>query len=1005
MSTPRLFTIPIGAAFLDALAAGLWDRVGRDPLALAEAEVLLPTRRAVRAAADAFLRLGEGRPMLLPRLSSIADVDEEGLDLALGDETGVTEALDLPPAIPALRRQLQLTRLVMAYAGQLEADGVAAPRTPEQAVRLATALARLIDQIQSERLDVALLSTLAPEEYAAHWGLTLRFLEIITRVWPDVLIEQEVVDPVTRRDALMRAKAAAWLTRPPEAPVIVAGSTGSVPATAELMRVVMTLPRGAIVLPGVDLDMDDDGWSAVADDPAHPQHGLHRLLDRLDTPRGIIAPWRAEAEPASLARARLIREAMRPASTTGAWQGLTRDREKPSAAEAFAGVRRIEAANPREEAGAVAVLLREAVETPGRTAALVTPDRDLARRVSSELSRWDLVVDDSGGTPLAHSPPATLLRLLGEAALERAAPVPLLALLKHRLAAAGLVSDAFRHRVRRLDRGVLRGPRPAPGLSGVRDAVERADMAKETRDDLIAWFDRLADLLCPLFEAVAQDDVSIDAMVDAHLAAAEALASTDTEPGAAILWRGEAGLALARLFDGLRDASTDLGPIRGRDWPGLFEAVLEGRVVHPRYDPHPRIHILGALEARLLRFDRIVLGGLNEGTWPADPAPDPWMSRPMRRDFGLPPPERRIGLSAHDVAMALGAPEVILTRSLRVEGTPTVPSRWIARLETVARALGNGDAADGEAFAPWRAPLDWFAALDEPTHPEAVRPPAPCPPVEARPRRLSVTRVETWLRDPYSIYAARILGLEKLDELDAPPDAADRGQAIHDALDAFVSAYPRTLPLDALDRLLECGRASFAKHLDRPGVEAFWWPRFERVAHWFVATERERRADVSAIHTEQHGRLSLDGPAGPFMLTGVADRIERLASGGWSVIDYKTGAQPTRKALQVGKAPQLPLEALILARGGFEGLAPAAVEELAYWRVGGGDPPGKIEAVDTEVAALVDEAEAGLRHLIETFDNPATPYLAVPDYRRRPRFNDYDHLARVGEWAGEGEDG
>ncbi|NQW09723.1 MAG: double-strand break repair protein AddB [Alphaproteobacteria bacterium] len=1000
MSAPRLFTIPIGAAFLDVLAAGLWDRVGRDPLALTEAEVLLPTRRAVRAAADAFLRLGDGRPMLLPKLSSIADVEEEELDLALGHETGVAEALDLPPAIPALRRQLQLTRLVFAYADRLKDDGVPAPRTPEQAVRLATALGRLIDQVQSERLDTTRLSALVPEEYAAHWGLTLRFLEIVTQAWPEVLAAQGVVDPVTRRDALMRAKAEAWRAQPPEAPVIIAGSTGSVPATAELMRTVLSLPGGAIVLPGVDLAMDDDAWAAVADDPAHPQHGMHRLLDKLDTLRGAIAPWRATADQTTPARVRLIGEAMRPAATTGAWQALTHDRDRPPVAEAFAGLRRIEAASPREEAGAIALLLREVVETPGRTAALVTPDRTLARRVASELTRWDLTVDDSGGTPLAHSAPATLLRLLAEAAVEQAAPVPLLALLKHRLTAGGMTVGAFRRQIRRLEREVLRGPRPASGFAGLRTAVERSGMAEAERAGLLVWLEDLSTRLDPVFAAVACDRVTVDEMAKVHLAAAEALAATDTKPGAAILWRGEAGTALARLFDALRDAADDLGPIRGREWPGLFEALLEGRVVHPSVDPHPRIHILGALEARLQRFDRVILGGLNEDTWPADPAPDPWMSRPMRQDFGLPPAERRIGLSAHDVVMAMGAPEVVLTRALRVDGTPTVPSRWLARLETVARALG-----DATAFAPWRAPLDWYAALDHPVRLEPGRPPAPCPPVAARPRQLSVTRIETWLRDPYSIYAARILTLDRLEELDAPPDAADRGQAIHAALDAFVRQYPRDLPPDALDRLLTIGQAAFEAHMDRPGVAAFWWPRFERVARWFIATERERRPALSVVHTEQRGRLVVDGPAGPFTLTGVADRIERSATGGWAIADYKTGSQPSKKDLETGRAPQLPLEALMLARGGFEGLSPAAVEALAYWRVGGGNPPGRIEAVKTDVATLIDEAEAGLRRLIEAFDDPATPYHAIPDGRRAPRFNDYDHLARVGEWAGEAEEG
>jgi len=996
MDGGRVYTIPVGVPFLDALAAGLWDTAGHDPLVLSRATVLLPTQRAARSAAEAFLRLGDGRPMLLPTLQALADVDDQELDLAHGDDAGIAAALDLPPAIPALRRQLLLARLVLAYADRLEADGVAAPRSPEQAARLAAALARLIDQVQAESLGFERLVDIVPADYAEHWGLTLRFLEIVTETWPQWLAEQDAVDPVTRRDALMRARAAAWDANPPADPVVIAGSTGSVPATAGLMRAVLGLPRGALVLPGLDLASDDDAWTAIGADPAHPQHGMHRLLGGLGVDRAEIAHWPGADgfSPASTGRAAMVREAMRPAATTEAWRTLATD---PAHLDAgcFDGIRRIDAPGPREEAGAIAVLMREVLETPGRTAALVTPDRDLARRVASELERWDVPVNDSAGRPLAESVPAAFLRLVADLAAEQAAPVPLLAALKHPLAAGGQSPDAFRRLVRRLERRVLRGPRPGPGIDGLRAAVAGLDdRLAEERAGLLAWLDDLEARLGDLPALMAAAEVPAPEIAAAHARAAEALAATADESGADRLWRGDAGEALARLFDEMRDALAVLDGIPGRTWPGLFEALLEGRAVRPRWGAHPRLHILGALEARLQRFDRVILGGLNEGSWPADPPPDPWMSRPMRRDFGLPAPERRIGLAAHDMTMALGAPEVVLTRSTRVEGTPTVPSRWLLRLGTVARALGAAD-----RFAADPVPAAWHAELDRPDAIVSGVAPLPCPPVRDRPRKLSVTRIETWLRDPYSIYASQILKLRALDDLDTDPSAAERGDAIHKALDIFVREHPRDLPPDPLGRLLEIGRQTFAGHMDRPGVRAFWWPRFARVAAWFVEIERDRRRSLSATATEQRGELSVDGPAGPFTVTGIADRIDRLADGSYAIIDYKTGGRPTRTELKNGAAPQLPLEALMLARGGFPGLPAGETSSLAYWRVGGGDPPGTIAEVADGVADLVAEAEAGLRDLIATFDDPTTPYHSVPDAARRPRFNDYEHLARVGEWA------
>ncbi|MDF1792428.1 MAG: double-strand break repair protein AddB [Thalassobaculaceae bacterium] len=995
--TDRIYTIPIGTPFLDRLAAGVWNRVDGDPIALTDVRLLLPTRRAVRSAADAFLRFGDGRPMLLPKLSTISDVDEDLLDVETGEEAGAAGALEIPPAIPDLQRHLELMRLVTAY---LRADpDSATPDTPEHAYRLAAALARLIDEVQMHGLDFVALNSLAPDAYAAHWDKTIAFLKIVTEIWPGRLQELAAIDPMARRDALMRAEAAALAANPPTTPVIVAGSTGSIPATAELMRAVLALPAGAIVLPGLDMESDAASWAAIGDDPTHPQHGLHSLLRTLGLDRSDVREW---SPSVTGGRDRLIREAMRPAATTEAWRGLSTAADAPTPA-AFDGLTRIDAASPREEAGVIALLMREVLEVPGKTAALVTPDRRLARRVAVELRRWRvarsdgerLEVNDSGGAPLANSGVAVFLRLLARAMVD-SAPVALLSLLKHPLTACGLAADRFDRLVERLDRDILRGARPAAGLAGLRKAITASMLEPEPMAALLGFCDRLADALAPLETALSRRSVAVPEILDAHLRAAEALATSDDTHGSLRLWVGEAGEALARLSNEFADGAAGMEPIAGGDWPGLFDALLEGRVVRPRYGSHPRLHILGVLEARLLAFDRVILGGLNEGTWPAEPRPDPWMSRPMRRDFGLPAIDLAIGKAAHDVAMALGGREVFLTRSQRVDGSPTIPSRWLLRLDTVARALHSE-----ERLISWDAPARWHALLDTPATPDPGRPPEPRPRLDQRPRKLPVTRIDTWLRDPYSIYARYILNLRKLDPLDMEVGAIERGNAIHEALDAFVRDFPRDLPPTPADVLIDYGKKSFAAHMDRPGVWAFWWPRFERVARWFVEVERERRKSLDHSATEKEGALTLPGPAGPFVLFGKADRIDKRGDGTYAIIDYKTGSNPTLSDLKSGRAPQLPLEAMILMAGGFaeQGLAAGDVASLEYWRVGGGTPPGRIDGVDTSVPDLVESARAGLEALIAAFDDESTPYHAAPDPRRSLRFNDYDHLARTGDWA------
>jgi ATP-dependent helicase/nuclease subunit B len=502
---------------------------------------------------------------------------------------------------------------------------------------------------------------------------------------------------------------------------------------------------------------------------------------------------------------------------------------------------------------------------------------------------------------------------------------------------------------------------------------------------------------------VAEADAPVRTLVAAHIAAAEALAASAEESGAARLWGEAAGEAAAEFLAELLPAADSLPPLGGAGYQALFEALLAGPVVRPRFGRHPRLAIWGLLEARLQHADLLILGGLNEGVWPPQAESDPWLSRPMRQEFGLPPPERRVGVAAHDFAQALGARSVVMTRATRVEGAPTVPSRWLLRLDTVLRAAG----LEGRLGAAVE-PLGWQARLDEAAAHIAVSAPEPRPPVAARPRKLSVTQIETWMRDPYAIYASKILRLEAFEPIDADPGAAERGTFIHAALDKFVRAFPDALPADAERQLLAIGAAEFGAALDRPGVRAFWWPRFERIARWFVAHEGQRRGRLGEIHSEIKGRLILDGPAGPFELTAKADRLDRQGDGGLVLIDYKTGLVPSAKDVGQGFSPQLSLEAAIAAGGGFAGIAAAPVAALEYWRLTGGDPPGEVIALAKDgggLRALIGEAVQGLAVLVMKFDDPRTPYRAVPRPEKAPRYSDYEHLARVKEWSVTGEDG
>ena len=908
----------------------------------------------------------------------------------LDDDAGMAGAAELPPAIDPLERQFLLAQLVLSGGAEFAA-------TADQALRLADSLAGLVDEVHTERVDFTKLEALAPEEFAAHWQNTLAFLRIVTEHWPRILESRGVLDSAARRRAGLEARAAAWRQNPPNGPVIAAGFSNADPALADLIALVAQLPQGLVVLPGLDRGLDNEGWDSV--EPTHPQYGLKQIVEKIGVARAEISPWPIAGDVAVAdLRAHLLTEALRPAATTEQWrEGLAIE---PAA---IAGMSRLDCGAENEEAEAIALAMRATLETPGRTAALVTPDRGLARRVAASLQRWGIAVDDSAGRPLNETPVGVWLRLVARAVIGGIAPVPLLELLKHPFAACGLRPEILRRHVRALERALLRGPRPKPGLDGLAFTLERAtpelfDGGLEEKQAIQAWLGDFARRLAPFDALVARGDGTVGELVLAHGAAAESLAETPEEDGALRLWRGPDGEAAADLLARLAGPATEgFSKIPADRYPALLDGLMAAVPVRPAFGAHPRLAIWGLIEARLQRADLMILGGLNEGSWPPLPADEPWMSRPMRARFGLPPHEARIGGAAHDFVQAASSPELLLTRALRVGGAPTVQARFLSRLEAVLTGAGLSLAhAD---ISPWR---HWADGIDKPSALNPGAPPFPCPPLAARPRQLSVTAIETWMRDPYALYARHILTLRALDPIDADPGAAERGNFIHEALDRFLREHPGAFGAEGLAALLVSGRKSFGEALTHPSVAAFWWPRFVRIAGWFLDEfEQPRRRDgVGLLATEVKGRLRLDAPGGPFTLTAKADRIDRLPGGLLAILDYKTGRVPSAAEVEAGLSPQLTLEAAIAEFGTFDGVLPGPVGQLSFLRLSGGDPPGKEQpaVAPNALAEAVRSARLGLERLVVKFDDPATGYPSRP----RPAFayrGDYDHLARTDEWA------
>jgi ATP-dependent helicase/nuclease subunit B len=993
--TPSVYTIAAGQSFADALAQGILERTAADPLLLTDTTILLPSRRACRTLREAFLRLSGGRAVLLPAMHPIGDVDadEMALFLAAGDDAAAS--IDIPPAVSRLERQLLLAQTIQK-AGMAQSF--------DQAVALALELGHFLDEVQTERLGFDGLAKLVPEEFAGHWQKTLEFLKILTEHWPAILKERGVIDFAERRNRLLEAQAAAWKKQPPQKPVIAVGDTltATVPAAAELLERAARLPQGMLVLPGLDRGMDEASWEKISED--HPQHNMKKLLRRVGMERAGVKDWVLQKNPViNRHRVRLMSEAMRPADTTENWRKLNSD---DISGQALQGLTRIDCATPQEEAEVIAFAMREVLETPGKTCALITPDRRLARRVSLSLRRWDIHIDDSGGQPLTELAIGTWLMLTAEMAEEELAPVTLLSFLKHPLLAASMAPDELRGMVYLLDGLVLRGPRPSRGFQGLRDAAAALhEQPGAGKKSLLSWIDKIESQMKDFVTLMAApEEIPFHKILTQHIRMAETLAATRDVSGTERLWQGEAGETAAEFLNSLLKSSRDVPPLSPEHYVSLLGTLLKTLTVRPRYGAHPRLSILGQIEARLYCADMVILGGLNEGTWPDLPAHDPWMSRPMRRQFGLPSPEKSISLAAHDFVQAATAPEVLITRARKVDGTPTVPARWLLRLETVLKAVGlDWPETPGLKYRRW------VRLMDEPQEIRPVSRPAPTPPAAARPRRLSVTKIESWMRDPYQIYAKYVLDLDALDPVDADPGGAERGTFIHAALEKFIQEFPDRLPDDAAAQLLNFGRAALTEMRIPQEVEAFWWPRFEKIADQFIRQERDWRLDAKPYLTEISGSWQFEAAGGPFTLTGKADRIDKLRDGSYAIIDYKSGFTPENGDVKSGLSPQLPLEALMLERGGFEKIPAGKASALVYWKVtGSGQKPVEKKSVtpkDYSVEQMVADAEAGLKALVDRFDDAATPYLSQPRADARPRFSDYEHLARTKEWGVAGDDG
>ena len=983
------YTIPPGCAFATDLAAGLLMR--HAPEIVARTEIYLPTRRAVRTLQDAFLQQSKGKALLLPKMRAIGDIDDDdylALQSAFSPDAFVgSDERGLPPAMAPMRRLCLIARQVQAFpiGGQRPSEA--------QAFALARALIQLLDQTQNAEYDIAQMADLWPKELASHWQDIAQFLSIMWRFWPAILEQEGAMDPVARRIAMMGHQAQIWADNPPDYPVIIAGSTGTLPATQNLMKIVASLPQGEVIFPGMIPDISDEDWQAISADQVHPLHPLSITFAALGIRANEVAIWPASIDKKANAgpRIRFLQEVMRPASQTEKWRALGGTDDKAlMQKESYHGFQRLEAQDSHEEAAIIALAMRAALEVPEKTAILVTADRQLARMVQSELRRFDIEIDDSAGEPLSQTSLGTYLALLARLISSQNVITDLMALAAHPLSSGQCDRVLFRQKMNELNKDHLRGNLLFDDVAGLLAHLGKTPELKTFVQT------HLITPLSPLL--IADGTASLSDCAALLGSVAERFAATsdeDTSEAVLRLWAGPAGQAAAQALQELGLYGDDF-TTSYQSFADILHVIFASIDVRVPFQKQSRLSILGAVESRMISADLVILSGLNEGVWPPKAGQDLWMNQAMAEAMGLPHKQWRIALSAHDFMMAAAMPEVLITRSRRANDSPTLPSRWLTRMDAVMSALQISD-----LIAP-KIPHHVKEILDHRTNhePKPIAPPAPKPPVAIRPTTFSATQFDTLIGDPYSIYARRILRLRALAPLNEPPNAALKGTLIHEALCLFTRHYPNADSRDgAQDALLKIAEPLFAPWLRYYEVRHFWWPQFCAIAAWFTATDRVMYDEADVSFAEIEGAVSITHGERTFSVTAKADRIIRHSDGRISIIDYKTGSVPAKKAVSNGRKTQMLVEAALIGAAGYKDITSHAdIKSLAYWKLQGRGQKSGIVTDVTPEELDTDRLLEVITDLLARFEDEAMAYHAEPDPRGRPPFSDYRHLSRIKEW-------
>lgn len=955
MKTKNIFNIEYHNSFTDDLVKGIFERFGKDSFILSKIKIFLPNRRSCLALREAFLRNCDNNAMLLPSIKPISGIGFE--DTILFEQTN-KELLDLPPVVSDFESKIILTKLI--YKWQCSKDNKSVGNY-SQAAQLSGELKNLLELTHQHKVDLRDIAEIVPADLANHWQSTLEFLNIIINNWPAILEDQGLINSYDYQEKVLSVFTKSLQSKSPEYPIIVAGSTGSTPFIADFIKSISDIDNCYIILSGLDTRTDPEIIDSQS--PTHPQYYLNKLINHLQIDYTNVKRW-IESEKENIIKSDLIRNIMLPSNLTARWQEF---REKPIKID---NLTIIETDNSFEEAKAIALILKETLQTPKKTACVVTQDRELAKQISFNMQKWDILINDSSGVELKNTPVANFFKLIAQMAKSRFAPIDFLSCLKHPLASMGLKPGQVKPIVREIELKILRGVRPQNFL------FELEKIAPE-------WFCQIIQSGEKFASSLNSKDASLEEIIQNHIEFAYKIAKTDQDLAEINLWGRDYGEQFKNWFDDFLNHASYLEDFHPSSYLGVFDAFLSGIKWRPKYGFHPRVSILTPMEARLQHFDVVILGGMNEGVWPQNINPDYWLNNSIREKLDLPNIQSDIGKSAHDFAKLFCFPNVYISRAEKSGTSHNIASRWLLKLDAILKISNSTN-----YVKPKQDWTNWASVLENPSNIEYSQPPCPKPAVKYRPKKLSVSTISKLMRNPYDVYASKILKLKPLDKIDQDPNNADFGNIVHDILDIYNKGHSLSANFDQnYQTLINIGNDRFSQKSIPDSLRLMWWLKFESLAKWFVEEDSERRKIVSKIYSEITGELIIDD----YTITAKADRIEIMKNSNTAqIIDYKTGSIPSKKDIVNGFAPQLSIEAIMLDNNAFG--VPTKTQLIEYWKL---NKDSKINGFSSNLEELLNSTEQGIKKLINTFNKESTPYLYKPTSYNDSYDTEYDHLSRV----------